>query len=40
MALLDLANQWRSRGKGVVICGDYNIAHTAIDLKRAEQNEG
>lgn len=27
------------KGKNVVLCGDYNIAHEAIDLKNPKQNE-
>jgi exodeoxyribonuclease-3 len=27
-------------GRHVVLCGDYNIAHTAIDLARPRENEG
>lgn len=29
----------RKTGKDVVLCGDYNIAHRAIDLKNPKQNE-
>ncbi|MDR0447648.1 MAG: exodeoxyribonuclease III [Treponema sp.] len=28
------------QGKHFVLCGDYNIAHTAIDLARPKENEG
>jgi exodeoxyribonuclease-3 len=38
--LLDYASGLAARGKNLVICGDYNIAHTAIDLARPKQNEG
>lgn len=38
-ALYEKAEEWKSKGKGVVICGDYNIAHQPIDLKRPKQNE-
>jgi len=27
------------KGKHVILCGDYNIAHTPIDLARPKQNE-
>ena len=27
------------KGKNVILCGDYNIAHTEIDLARPKQNE-
>jgi exodeoxyribonuclease-3 len=29
-----------ARGRHIVLCGDYNIAHTAIDLARPKENEG
>ncbi len=29
----------KERGKGLVICGDYNTAHHPIDLARPKQNE-
>ena len=29
----------KERGKGLVICGDYNTAHYPIDLARPKQNE-
>ncbi len=38
-AMLDVANELKQKGKNVVICGDYNIAHTEIDLARPKQNE-
>ncbi len=38
-AALDCFNQRRAAGKSVVICGDYNTAHQAIDLKNPKQNE-
>jgi exodeoxyribonuclease-3 len=33
------ANKLRKAGKNTIICGDYNIAHTEIDLARPKQNE-
>ena len=30
----------KSEGKNVILCGDYNIAHKPIDLKRPKANEG
>jgi exodeoxyribonuclease-3 len=36
---LRLAEALRRRGKGVVICGDVNTAHTEIDLARPRENE-
>ena len=29
----------RKNGKKLIICGDYNTAHTAIDLKNPKANE-
>lgn len=29
----------RKKGKPVILCGDYNIAHQAIDLRNPKQNE-
>jgi exodeoxyribonuclease-3 len=30
----------KASGRHVVLCGDYNIAHTPIDLARPKENEG
>ena len=38
-AVLDKCNSLVEKGKNIVICGDYNIAHTAIDLKNPKANE-
>lgn len=38
-ALLDYANRVVASGKDIIICGDYNIAHTAIDLANPKSNE-
>ncbi|MBN2414381.1 exodeoxyribonuclease III [bacterium] len=38
-AVLDACNRLAGEGKNVVLCGDYNIAHTAIDLKNPQSNE-
>ncbi len=38
--MLKLCNERVSRGENIVLCGDYNIAHTEIDLARPKQNEG
>ena len=37
--LLALAQALRKRGKEVVICGDFNIAHKEIDLKNYKSNK-
>lgn len=34
-----LANKLRKAGKQVILCGDFNIAHTEIDLARPKENE-
>jgi exodeoxyribonuclease-3 len=39
-AMLDLCNSLVSAGRHIVLCGDYNIAHTPIDLARPRENEG
>lgn len=39
-ALLDFCNKEVQEGKKLVICGDYNTAHTEIDIKNAKANEG
>ena len=38
-AVLDKCNSLVADGKNIVLCGDYNIAHTAIDLKNPKTNE-
>ncbi len=37
--LFELTNQLISEGRHVIICGDYNIAHRAIDLANPKENE-
>ncbi len=37
--LFDVANDYVARGMNVVICGDYNTAHKAIDLANPRENE-
>lgn len=37
--ILQVCNKLISAGKNIVLCGDYNIAHTAIDLKNPKANE-
>ena len=39
-AILAFCEDLRAKGRHVVVSGDYNIAHTAIDLARPDQNEG
>lgn len=36
---LALAERLRKGGKGIVVCGDVNTAHTEIDLARPKENE-
>ena len=39
-AMLDLCNSLVAAGRNLILCGDYNIAHTPIDLARPKENEG
>ncbi len=39
-ALLEVVEQEREAGKNVVISGDWNTAHTEIDIARPKENEG
>ena len=39
-ALLARCQEIEASGKGVILCGDYNIAHQAIDLHDPARNEG
>jgi exodeoxyribonuclease-3 len=39
-AMLELCNSLVASGRNIVLCGDYNIAHTPIDLARPKENEG
>ena len=39
-AMLRLCNALVKKGRHIVLCGDYNIAHTPIDLARPKENEG
>lgn len=38
-ALLTYCNSLVSEGKKLIICGDYNTAHTEMDIKNARANE-
>ncbi len=38
-AIRKFCNKLVKQGKHVILCGDYNIAHTEIDLARPKQNE-
>lgn len=38
-AITRLANKLVRGGRDVILCGDFNIAHTPIDLARPKQNE-
>jgi exodeoxyribonuclease III len=38
-AIKRLCNRIVKNGQHVIVCGDYNIAHTEIDLARPKQNE-
>lgn len=37
-AIHEFCNGLVSKGKGVVLCGDYNVAHEEIDLKNPKSN--
>jgi exodeoxyribonuclease-3 len=39
-AMLRLCKSLVKKGRHFLLCGDYNIAHTPIDLARPKQNEG
>jgi exodeoxyribonuclease-3 len=39
-AMLRLCNSLVKKGRRILLCGDYNIAHTPIDLARPKENEG
>jgi exodeoxyribonuclease-3 len=39
-AMLRLCNALVKQGRHFLLCGDYNIAHTPIDLARPKENEG
>lgn len=38
-AMLKYCESFRKKGKNVILCGDYNIAHKPIDLKNPKANE-
>jgi exodeoxyribonuclease-3 len=38
-AMMDLCNDLVKKKRHFVLCGDYNIAHTPIDLARPRENE-
>jgi len=39
-AILKCCNKLVQKGRHFILCGDYNIAHTPIDLARPKENEG
>ena len=39
-AMLRFCNSLVKKGRHFLLCGDYNIAHTPIDLARPKENEG
>jgi exodeoxyribonuclease-3 len=39
-AVMKLCKKYVKEGRHFVLAGDYNIAHTAIDLARPKENEG
>ena len=38
-AFLKHVNKYKKKGKNIIICGDFNTAHTEIDLARPKANE-
>ena len=38
-AFLDHMERIRLRGRSLIICGDYNTAHTELDIARPKENE-
>ena len=38
-ALFDYCDEMRSMGKKLIVCGDYNTAHTPMDLARPKENQ-
>ncbi len=36
---MDYCKELGEQGKSIIVCGDFNIAHRAIDLKRPKANE-
>jgi exodeoxyribonuclease-3 len=36
---LDVTERLRKAGKGVIVCGDVNTAHTELDIARPKENE-
>lgn len=37
--VLEICEEHKKNGKKIIICGDYNTAHTEIDIKNAKSNE-
>jgi exodeoxyribonuclease-3 len=38
-SFLSYANNLKTKGKNIVVCGDFNTAHKEIDLARPKENE-
>ncbi|MFX1508325.1 MAG: exodeoxyribonuclease III [Promethearchaeota archaeon] len=38
-ALLSYLNELKKKGKGIILCGDFNVAHKEIDLKNPKENQ-
>lgn len=38
-AVLKTAQDLRQKQKNIIICGDFNVAHTEMDIKNAKSNE-
>lgn len=37
-AFLEMVNKYREKQKNIIICGDFNTAHSEIDLARPKEN--
>jgi exodeoxyribonuclease III len=37
-AFFAVIDQYRKRGKSIIVCGDFNTAHTEIDIARPKEN--
>jgi exodeoxyribonuclease-3 len=39
-AMRELCDKLSAEGRRIILCGDYNIAHTPLDLAHPKENEG
>jgi exodeoxyribonuclease-3 len=38
-SFLKVADDYKAKGKGVIVCGDFNTAHKEVDIARPRENE-